>query len=195
MFYNVRWVDVSLGRFAQADTIVPGGVQGLDRYAYSNNNPLRYTDPSGHCATNGDDWCFHIDFEAVTKITTGPCASNPDCNRMRGTFIQAALNHQRDHGYASPLFSWIDHKNGVDQYDSIGDGQLTQYELDHPYGEEANPKKTDGHEQVGLGLSHMDPDNHDVAKLGQMAKLTLRLDVCVQNGCNTNDMTWLLRLV
>jgi len=28
---------------------VPGGVQGLDRYAYVNNNPLNYTDPSGHC--------------------------------------------------------------------------------------------------------------------------------------------------
>jgi RHS repeat-associated protein len=47
-FYNARWVDVQLGRFVQADSIVPGGVQGLDRYAYTFNNPLRYTDPSGH---------------------------------------------------------------------------------------------------------------------------------------------------
>jgi RHS repeat-associated protein len=49
-FYNARWYDSSLGRFAQADTIIPGGIQGLDRYAYANNNPVRYTDPSGHCA-------------------------------------------------------------------------------------------------------------------------------------------------
>ena len=48
-FYNARWYDSSLGRFAQADTIIPGGVQGLDRYAYVNNNPVRYTDPTGHC--------------------------------------------------------------------------------------------------------------------------------------------------
>jgi hypothetical protein len=48
MFYNARWYDPALGRFAQADSIVPGGVQGLDRYAYANNNPLYYTDPSGH---------------------------------------------------------------------------------------------------------------------------------------------------
>jgi RHS repeat-associated protein len=27
-FYNARWYDSSLGRFAQADSIVPGGVQG-----------------------------------------------------------------------------------------------------------------------------------------------------------------------
>jgi RHS repeat-associated protein len=48
MFYNARWYDPALGRFAQADTIVPGGVQGLDRYAYVGNNPVRYVDPSGH---------------------------------------------------------------------------------------------------------------------------------------------------
>jgi hypothetical protein len=48
MFYNARWYDVSLGRFAQADTIVPPGSQGLDRYAYTFNNPIRYVDPSGH---------------------------------------------------------------------------------------------------------------------------------------------------
>jgi RHS repeat-associated protein len=48
MFYQSRWYDPSLGRMAQADTIVPGGVQGLDRYAYVNNSPLNYVDPSGH---------------------------------------------------------------------------------------------------------------------------------------------------
>ncbi len=35
-------------RFAQADALVPGGVQGYDRYAYVNNNPVRYADPTGH---------------------------------------------------------------------------------------------------------------------------------------------------
>ncbi|MFZ5878746.1 MAG: RHS repeat-associated core domain-containing protein, partial [Chloroflexota bacterium] len=53
-FYNARWYDSALGRFAQADTIVPGGVQGLDRYAYVNNNAVRYIDPSGHMRTEGD---------------------------------------------------------------------------------------------------------------------------------------------
>ena len=50
MFYNARWYDVSLGRFAQADTLIPGAgnSQAWDRYAYANNNPLKYNDPSGH---------------------------------------------------------------------------------------------------------------------------------------------------
>ena len=49
-FYNARFYDAKLGRFAQADTIIPGAgnVLALDRYAYVQNNPLRYTDPSGH---------------------------------------------------------------------------------------------------------------------------------------------------
>jgi hypothetical protein len=48
MFYNARWYDPALGRFTQADSIVPGGVQGYDRYAYVNNSPIVYNDPSGH---------------------------------------------------------------------------------------------------------------------------------------------------
>jgi len=44
----------SLGRFAQADAIVPGGAQGYDRYAYVNNDPVRYADPSGHMTWNGE---------------------------------------------------------------------------------------------------------------------------------------------
>jgi RHS repeat-associated protein len=50
-YYGARWYDSALGRFAQPDTIVPEGSQGVqawDRYAYTNNNPVRYNDPSGH---------------------------------------------------------------------------------------------------------------------------------------------------
>jgi RHS repeat-associated protein len=49
-FYNARWYDPALGRFIQADTIIPGegNQQAWDRYAYANNNPSRYTDPSGN---------------------------------------------------------------------------------------------------------------------------------------------------
>src|SRR5688500_5409273 len=57
MFYNARWYDPGLGRFAQADSIVPARVQGYDRYAYVNNNPVKYTDPTGHCSPEADDWC------------------------------------------------------------------------------------------------------------------------------------------
>jgi RHS repeat-associated protein len=51
-YYGARYYDPELGRFTQADTIVPdpGDGQSLNRYSYANNNPLKYTDPSGHVA-------------------------------------------------------------------------------------------------------------------------------------------------
>jgi RHS repeat-associated protein len=55
-FYNARWYDAVLGRFAQADTVVPepGNPQALNRYSYVNNNPLRYVDPTGHYIDEGN---------------------------------------------------------------------------------------------------------------------------------------------
>gem|GEM_PF-1646566 len=51
-WYNSRWYDPALGRWIQPDTIIPlgQGVQAFDRYAYVNNSPVVYNDPSGHCA-------------------------------------------------------------------------------------------------------------------------------------------------
>jgi RHS repeat-associated protein len=50
-YYNARWYDAKLGRFVSADTMVPNPAnpQDLNRFTYAANNPLRYTDPSGHC--------------------------------------------------------------------------------------------------------------------------------------------------
>jgi RHS repeat-associated protein len=60
MFFNARWLDPAIGRFTQADSIVPGGVQGLDRYAYANNSPLVYIDPSGHDPNPWNPFQFNI---------------------------------------------------------------------------------------------------------------------------------------
>ena len=49
-YYNGRYYDPLLGRFIQADTTIPdmGNPQSYNRYSYCLNNPLKYTDPSGH---------------------------------------------------------------------------------------------------------------------------------------------------
>jgi RHS repeat-associated protein len=63
--YGARWYDPMLGRFVQADSVVPsmGDPQAWDRYAYVDNNPVRYVDPTGHMLDQGgggssmeDDW-------------------------------------------------------------------------------------------------------------------------------------------
>lgn len=50
-FYGSRYYDPELARFIQADTVVPSATtsQALNRYAYVKNNPLKFTDPTGHC--------------------------------------------------------------------------------------------------------------------------------------------------
>jgi RHS repeat-associated protein len=64
-YYNARYYDPILARFISADSIVgnPRDPQDLNRYTYVGNNPLIYTDPTGHLklkgkigtATNGTD--------------------------------------------------------------------------------------------------------------------------------------------
>ena len=50
---NARLYDPELGRFMSADTIVPDpfDMQSFNRYSYVLNNPLEYTDPTGHIET------------------------------------------------------------------------------------------------------------------------------------------------
>ncbi len=49
-YYEARYYDPQLGRFISADTIVPkpNDPQEFNRYSYAGNNPLLYTDPTGH---------------------------------------------------------------------------------------------------------------------------------------------------
>jgi RHS repeat-associated protein len=65
MYFKARYYDGAVGRFVSADTIVPDGhnPQQFNRYAYGLNNPVKYTDPSGHCVP-GEDGCHTGDLEA-----------------------------------------------------------------------------------------------------------------------------------
>ena len=51
MDYHARFYDPGLARFISADPIVPnpGNSMSWDRFAYTLNNPMRFTDPTGHC--------------------------------------------------------------------------------------------------------------------------------------------------
>ncbi len=47
---NARLYDATLGRFMSADSFIqaPNNSQSFNRYSYVQNNPMKYTDPSGH---------------------------------------------------------------------------------------------------------------------------------------------------
>jgi len=78
MDYNARFYGQTLGRFPQPDSIIPSFLnpQSLNRYSYALNNPIRYTDPSGHyaCAGDGEDECdlddADLDLEKERVVVT-----------------------------------------------------------------------------------------------------------------------------
>jgi len=51
LYYHARYYDPTLARFVSADSLVSKheNSQAFNRYSYVTNNPLRYTDPTGHC--------------------------------------------------------------------------------------------------------------------------------------------------
>jgi RHS repeat-associated protein len=51
LYYGARYYDPRTARFTTGDSVLPTGgydVRGFNRYAYAFNNPMRYTDPTGH---------------------------------------------------------------------------------------------------------------------------------------------------
>jgi len=63
--YGARFYSPKIGRFLSADSIVPGyaNPQNLNRMSYVTNNPLRYTDPTGHMMTDeGGGGCLICNF-------------------------------------------------------------------------------------------------------------------------------------
>ncbi len=54
---GARWYDPLVGRFVQPDTITPNpyNPQSLNRFSYGLNNPVKYTDPTGHIACEDED--------------------------------------------------------------------------------------------------------------------------------------------
>jgi RHS repeat-associated protein len=57
MDYKARYYSPLLGRFTQPDSIIPSPAnpQSWNRFAYTLNNPIRYTDPSGNRVCDEDD--------------------------------------------------------------------------------------------------------------------------------------------
>ncbi|HRJ58828.1 MAG TPA: RHS repeat-associated core domain-containing protein [Anaerolineales bacterium] len=99
MFYNARWYDPGINQFATPDTIIPdpSDPQDFDRYTYVRNNPIRYTDPSGHfsCSSdkNSDEYCPGKPNGSITSPPKQPKPKPP-----RGE-EQNSQNQNRSHTY------------------------------------------------------------------------------------------------
>ena len=112
LWYGSRHYDPQLGRFISPDSIVPTttqGVQAYDRYAYVNNNPLRFTDPTGHMVDDGDNGGVSCKLLGTCPKVYGPPKPptvptyilgnpiNPTCNGLED--LQGEVLSPRPIGY------------------------------------------------------------------------------------------------
>jgi hypothetical protein len=95
----------SPGRFLSADTLIPdpGDPVSYDRYAYTRNNPVRYTDPSGHWLCDPyDQACAENEQETATfQIMAAGyqpgswCWGDPLCADSYDTFVELTATLER----------------------------------------------------------------------------------------------------
>ena len=95
IYMNARYYLPEVGRFVSADTIVPEAEepQSYNRYAYANNSPVNFTDPTGHCTNNYEAGSADMDtcvagWNAVVNYLTG-AAYCPGCS---GNFPNELVN-------------------------------------------------------------------------------------------------------
>jgi RHS repeat-associated protein len=104
MDYKARMYDPTIGRFVQPDTLVPSpsSSQALNRYAYVNNNPVKYTDPSGHRFTDVMD---PVERKIITQKyrTTAVAISAPSSGSQNSTTSQGTQAVNGDNGIEKEL--------------------------------------------------------------------------------------------
>ncbi|MCA9933099.1 MAG: hypothetical protein KC415_04210, partial [Anaerolineales bacterium] len=107
-----RWYSPLVGRFLSADTLVPdpANPQSCNRYSYSFNNPINYTDPDGH----DPHWC------------NGDAA----CMRSYGYTSAPRTNaayqvHMMDTTYGNDLDLYDEHPWAATFYQHIASGELS----------------------------------------------------------------------
>ncbi len=83
-WYNSRWYDPALGRWIQPDSIIPDPNNPLDwdRYSYVRNNPLRYSDPTGH-------ECYEV---GSNTICTDDLSSYQELGTLNATLAEIVLD-------------------------------------------------------------------------------------------------------
>jgi len=192
MYYGARWLDVSLGRFAQADSIVPGGVQGYDRYAYANNAPTKYVDPSGHdpwwCETNtcraqapspgGQPRIYGLTLAAQYVNRSGSYYLN--------TYTAAGIGVQNPKqartGVASIPFQVSNLLNGGNTGEGIA--KVTDNQMNTQLGKITT---NNGHTVTGLGMLGQDQYDGYIAAQAMAVRIHLRTGECENSGCKATD--------
>jgi hypothetical protein len=150
-FYNARWYDSYLNHFTQPDTIVPNpyNPQDWDRYSYARNNPVSYTDPSGHFPC---PWCVVGAAVYLVNMSLHLAAVLPD---YEGIATTVALTDTKNATVAAGLSVQSEYPWSIFLGSGKGLAQLTSAEM--------NSKE--------FGMEGDDPYSSDVAVAGMQKRI------------------------
>jgi hypothetical protein len=174
---NARYYVAEIGRFASADTIVPDPLnpQSFNRYAYVLNNPLKFADPSGHCAEFGDDGCWSTYDQIVNAC--------PECAQMQrpwlggyralyqenGIYLQAILESVNGGWRPPPGASLSPSSLSYETWAAIADAAgylelgLDAYNVAHTLLSGATEDRIPGPVGVGLIMVRVGIENQDAS--------------------------------
>jgi RHS repeat-associated protein len=172
MDYRARFYSPALMRFLQPDSIIPdqSNPQSWNRFSYVLNSPIVFNDPTGH-------W--------------DECENDPNCSHVLDTYVQAAIQMESPFGFSTRPRSPYG-RNDSNRFTGLGLAKISDAEMEGKFGKIVD----DEHIKVGLGLRDgpcdkgcaMDQTKPEVAAIAMRVRISMRLDVCVQNGCSDTDM-------
>ncbi len=107
-----RFYDPLLARFVQPDSITPGkGSIALNRYAYANDSPIMFSDPTGHAVWSEKDGPAYETHEQLIDAVGAYDA--PSEVRWTGIYSEAYPNYappmsepDRNYGYRLKVWQW-----------------------------------------------------------------------------------------
>ncbi|MBT1451701.1 RHS repeat-associated core domain-containing protein [Glaciecola sp. XM2] len=93
VYMQARYHDPVIGRFYSNDPVdaishlsTANGIHGFNRYAYANNNPYKFTDPTGLCSSNTTD------------------SGREACETVRDTGTQDGASYKGENEDGVPIF-------------------------------------------------------------------------------------------
>lgn len=121
-FYNARYYDPVLGRFVSPDPLVSNSFypQSLNRYAYCNNNPINFIDPSGFWRI-GISYHFivggHMSYDSdnghlKTGVGVGMGGgvsfgdNNWDIGASNANYLDVGYDNKMKSGYVQGQYGW-----------------------------------------------------------------------------------------
>ena len=173
--YGSRRYDPELGRFIQPDSIVPnpGNSQAYDRYSYTFNNPVKYTDPSGHAPCNIFGMCPDYAGISIATYYMSP-------HSRTGALITDEVHTYTAVGIAIQS-QWAD-PIVRNKYSGEGPAQVSNAQMDTPYGH----KVEGGDNGYGLGMPGQNQNNGYVASVAMRNRIEQVINVC-GNTCTSTD--------